>query len=258
MIRIGIEGKRLPVLEKIRAMGLPVLVSANSIWNDKKKRFGVVWKYYEGLDIALDSGGFTSHRHYGGYRFSPAEYAALAKEMQPTWWAQMDFCCEPEIAANQREVFRRIDLTVEHLHACNIEAHKNEIQKPLIVLQGWRPIDYVCGPAWENSFDWPSLVGVGSVCRRHIHGPDGLLAVLAMLDRKLPEHVKLHFFGVKGYALRFLTYHPRFASMDSMAWNIEARHMARRAKVPGTNEYKSRNIEPWVKKQIPPQMSLGI
>lgn len=199
-------------------------------------------------------------RHYGGYRFSVCQYAALAKEMAPTWWAQMDFCCEPEIADTRYEVFRRIDRTIEHLHQCRSEASSIGIAAPLIVLQGWKPEDYVSGPVWDGGFDWPALVGVGSVCRRHLHGENGLLRVIGRLDQKLPPHVKLHFFGVKGSALRYLEHHPRFASMDSMAWNIEARHIAHRKGVSASNEYRAENIEPWLKRQMPlrPQLHLGV
>lgn len=251
MIRIGIEGKRLPILNRIRSLALPVLVSANSIWNDDKQQFGLVWRNYAGLDVALDSGGFVAMKRYGRYRFSPEQYAALARDMQPTWWAQMDFCCEPEVASNRAEVTKRINRTAEHLRLCRTQAVAFGISEPLIVLQGWKPEDYVSGPAWDGGFEWPNLVGVGSVCRRHLHGDNGLLKVIGVLDRKLPPHVRLHLFGVKGIALRYLASHPRFASMDSMAWNMEARHNARRAGVPASNEFRAANIEPWLNRQTP-------
>lgn len=249
MIRIGIEGKREPILNKIRSLNMSVLVSANSLWDNDRKRFTVGWKHYAGLDVALDSGGFVAMKRYGGYRFSVESYVGLAKVMQPTWWAQMDFCCEPEIASRRHEVFARIDATIKHLHQCNASASAASCPWPMPVLQGWRPEDYTSGPAWDSSFQWPELVGVGSVCRRHLHGEHGLLKVISALDQKLPPHVRLHFFGVKGCALKYLREHPRFASMDSMAWNYTSRIKLRKTGERSTNENRARFIEPWVNAQ---------
>jgi len=66
-------------------------------------------------------------------------------------------------------------------------------------------------------------MGIGSVCRRHLHGPDGLLVILNKLDRELPAGVRLHLFGVKGDAIRHLRDLPRVQSVDSMAWDLAAR-----------------------------------
>lgn len=72
-------------------------------------------------------------------------------------------------------------------------------------------------------YEWPDLVGIGSMCRREIHGPQGVLAVVESLDKALPRKVKFHLFGVKGPALDFLAGHERLASVDSMAWDSAAR-----------------------------------
>src|SRR3546814_1568939 len=66
------------------------------------------------------------------------------------------------------------------------------------------------------------LIGVGSMCRREVSGPEGLIAVFDHLDRILPKGVMLHGFGVKGTALS----HPkgiehRIASIDSQARSDE-------------------------------------
>jgi hypothetical protein len=225
MIRIGIDGNRKHVMARIRDLRAPVLVSANSLWNDALGRFGDGWQAYMGLDVALDSGGFVAMIKYGRFRFGCLDYAQLAAAMQPTWWAQMDYCCEPEIASNPGSVAQRIDMTAKGLENCESAARDTGAIQPMIVLQGWSPDDYCRGPIYDRHFEWPSLVGVGSVCRRNIYGKDGLLAVLAAIDQVLPPHVKLHFFGVKGAALDAIGSHPRFASMDSSAWNYDARRI---------------------------------
>jgi hypothetical protein len=40
-------------------------------------------------------------------------------------------------------------------------------------------------------------VGLGSVCRRHLHAPDGIVAIVRALDEIMPAGVQLHLFGVK-------------------------------------------------------------
>jgi hypothetical protein len=70
------------------------------------------------------------------------------------------------------------------------------------------------------------MVGIGSVCRRHLHGPDGLLAIVEALDRVLPEGTVCHLFGAKGSALPALEQAGlahRVGSTDSMAWDMAVR-----------------------------------
>lgn len=261
MIRIGIEGNRAPVMARVRALGAPILVSAQSLWDDRRKSFSRSWRNYEGIDVALDSGGFTAMQLFGGYRFSVEQYAALAAEMRPSWWAQMDFCCEPEIAADPSAVARRIDQTAQHLQQCRRAAADIGAADPLIVLQGWKPDDYCHGPAFDDpAFQWPALVGVGSVCRRKLNGADGLIAVISALDRALPSHVRLHLFGVKGAALSRIGDHPRFASMDSMAWSRAARWRACERQIPCDGKLRAEFMETWRAAQLrrvdDPQMRL--
>lgn len=248
----GIEGNRRPVMEAAARLGAPVMLSANSIWNDARQRFRQSWRKVAaaGLRIHLDSGGFVAMAKYGRYRFSVEDYAQLAAEMRPEWWAQMDLCCEPEIAANAGEVSRRIDETAANLRACRSAAIDAGAAAPLIVLQGWKPADYTSGPAFDDpSFEWPEIVGVGSVCRRHLNGPDGLLAVIGKIDAKLPSHVRLHLFGVKSTGAEVLRNHPRIASVDSMAWHAGAWHAARKAGVPRTNELRAQHLTAWIERQ---------
>lgn len=250
MIRIGIEGARPAVLAAVRERKAPVLVSANSLWNDERRRWRETWRAYTGFDVALDSGGFVAMQRYGRYRWSVDAYTALAGEMAPTWWAQMDYCCEPEVAVDRHAVCRRIDLTAASLRECRAHATVRGVPPPLIVLQGWKPQDYVSGPAFDDPhFEWPALVGIGSVCRRHLHGDDGLFAVIAALDRKLPLHVRFHFFGVKGRALAHLGEHPRFGSMDSMAWNMAARWESWKTGAPCDAALRAAHLVHWHRQQ---------
>jgi hypothetical protein len=117
----------------------------------------------------------------------------------------------------------RIAATAFMYGRCAAEARTRSLAPPMPVLQGWTPAEYVQCADWLPILAWPALVGLGSVCRRALHGPDGILAILEAVDRILPPHTKLHLFGVKSSALDYLAHHPRVASVDSMAWDVSAR-----------------------------------
>ena len=130
------------------------------------------------------------------------------------------------------------------------------IKDPMPVLQGWRPEDYYLSARWtetvlhEAGRHWPRLVGVGSVCRRQVHGPAGLLAILDVLHEILPPHVQLHGFGLKTTAIPLLrSYGTRIASVDSQAWDMAARHEAHQAKVSCTNALRERHMTMWWQRQ---------
>jgi hypothetical protein len=60
------------------------------------------------------------------------------------------------------------------------------IDRFMPVLQGRHPEDYeCCAEALAWSMMPGSIVGVGSMCRRDVLGPDGLIAVVSHLDRVL-------------------------------------------------------------------------
>lgn len=249
-IRIGVDSGRRAVLRNCAALNAPILVSANSLWDNNRKVFSG-YESYQGHDTALDSGGFVAMKRYGGYRWTVEQYVRLAKNMHPTWWAQMDYCCEPEIAGSQSAVWKRIDFTVESLHECQAVAARHNTPAPLPVLQGWHPEDYCQGPIYDWGFNWPKLVGIGSVCRRHVHGPDGILAVIGALHEVVPPHVKFHLFGVKSQALALLVqrFPTRIHSMDSMAWNRAARWDVYHGRIPGDGESRAQVMVNWYLKQ---------
>lgn len=226
-----------------------MLVSANSLWDDRKKQFAG-FKNYFGHDIALDSSGFVAMKLYGGYRFTAMQYAELARVLNPAWWAQMDFCCEPEIATNREEVGKRIQRTIDGLAECRNAARQAGIPEPMPVLQGYEPGDYVDGPIFENPM--PSLVGIGSVCRRKLLGPTGLMAVFDRINAAVPEQVTLHLFGVKGNALAVIAneFPKRKITSDSMAYQCGARWEARKTGKPKDAAMLKRHAETWLTRNI--------
>jgi hypothetical protein len=249
-IRIGIEGGRAAVLTQAQRLNAPILVSANSMWDNRQRRFSG-WECYRPHDTALDSGGFIAMKLYGGYRWSVGQYVHLAKAMTPTWWAQMDFCCEPEIAADRRTIVERVRRTAHQLRECEATAHGEGVPPPMPVLQGWKPEDYCHGPIYNFNYRWPALVGIGSVCRRPVHGADGILAVAEALEPRVPRHVQFHFFGVKSQAIKALLqqFPHRCASMDSMAWNRAASWHAHKNHLPCSNELRAAHAARWYERQ---------
>jgi hypothetical protein len=202
---------------------------------------------FSGVPVALDSAGFVAQHHYGGFPWTVRDYVELAASYPWDWWAQMDLCCEPEVAKDRGEVKRRVAATVRLLGECRDEAARRGIGPPMPVLQGWEPGDYLhCVEAMR---ELPPLVGVGSVCRRDLSGKAGLLAIVEALDRALPPQTRLHLFGVKGSAIRRLAGHPRIHSVDSMAWDKRARYAA-----VGRNDLTHRiaRMRAWYARQVEP------
>lgn len=221
-------------------------------------------------DIALDSAGFVAWKVHGGYPWPLGDYVALGCSWPWTWWSAPDACCEPEIATNADEVDYRVRWTagalratlqaVDEIHtlergqraAIGLDGPDPWTRDPMPILQGWRPEDYMRSAYWteavlaERERHWPRLVGVGSVCRRQVQGPTGLLAVVETLDAALPPHVQLHLFGVKSEALPELgRLGRRVASVDSQAWDRAARWEAGKAGVSCTMAVRREAMRTW-------------
>ncbi|RWO23349.1 hypothetical protein [Mesorhizobium sp.] len=186
--------------------------------------------------MALDSAGFVAMVRYWFYRWNLDQYVALAGAYPWDWWAAPDFCCEREVAHDRTEVKARIHATAAKLAWTQLVARDMGVKPCMPVLQGWRPDDYLrCADLIEQFSPLPNLVGLGSICRRHLAGPDGVIAVVDRLDAVLPVHVRFHLFGVKGAVAVALRGHHRVSSIDSQAWDAAARREATkvRGKVDG-------------------------
>lgn len=254
IIRVSIPESTGRFPHALRQLGAACLLSAGVLWQPKQGRFREPGVLMCGLDVALDSGGFTREQR-GGFPWTVPQYVRLAGRWPYTWWAQLDRPCEAELAPDRGAVLARIEESAELYRDCAEEAAfyrgvgRRTPPPPVPVLQGRRPEDYLlsgerlavlCGGVL------PELVGVGSVCTRPLHGPEGLLPILQELDRQLPSHVRLHLFGVKGSALRHLRGHPRVLSMDSMSWDDRARWVAHEQRLPSARmEQRRFHLRTW-------------
>lgn len=231
-VRVGLPLTGGQLVAAARKLGYSVLFSANafaSIYPPSHDRAGEFRRFrrpdpqqLDGLDAALDSAGFVAASHYGDYRWGVADYIDLAASYPWTWYASMDMSVEPEIAEDRPLRILRIATTAALLFQCVREAKRRGLKPPMPVLQGWTADEYLLCTQWLP-FEWPSLVGLGSMCRRAVEGSNGILAILDAVDRVLPPHVQFHLFGVKSTVLDRIAHHPRVAAMDSMAWDVRAR-----------------------------------
>ena len=247
-----------PILQRARALGRTALISANALsrWSEKRGwREWTGWRLGQlqnarGLSgLCLDSAGFVATARYGVFPWSLSDYVSLAAAYPFQWWASADYCVEAEIARDRDEVFDRLSRTIRANRDCRILGEDAGIADRLMpVIQGRRPSDYErCVDALWGSLRPGALIGVGSMCRRDIHGPEGLIAVIDHLDQILPAGVLLHAFGVKGTALPFLLpFAHRVASIDSQAYGVGARRAALKAGISKTDRVVADYMEQWL------------
>ena len=257
------------------------MVSANAFWNPARQEFHFpdATDLTE-LDFALDSAGFTAMQLWktrgkqagiaGVYPWSYEQYVELASLCGASWFAQPDMCCEPEIATDREAIDYRIRATATMLEGtlrvvyawqerlsrdCDSRTVSNLVRVPVPVIQGYsvdeyrRSLDLLLS-VWERWRPWlgePTLIGLGSVCRRNLNDPrHGLYAVLAGLEGHLPPGSKLHLFGVKGQCLEKLRAFDWIASVDSMAWDYGARVDARERAIANTIAHRSAVMSRWM------------
>lgn len=250
--RVGIPEVSGRFLIEAKDRNYKIMVSASRFWNRRKARFSRPGKRLEGLDVFLDSAGFTAMRHWGGYPWTTDEYLDLVSKGTWTYWSQMDLCCEPQVAKDTKEVRSRVEKTAALLRELSEKAAGRGVQLPLPVLQGWTSDDYKYSAELADRVlcgTWPDLVGVGSVCRRNVHGDAGIFAIVQQLDETLPPGVRLHLFGVKSQALAGLKENHRVFSADSMAWDLGVRWACRKSGERYTMDKRIEGMHRWVKKQ---------
>ena len=249
------------LLESAAALRAPVLISANCLSRWRKADGWRDWMGWRTSTLAnasdlasidLDSAGYTMTVAYNGIPWSIDDYMALAASFPFRRIASADYCCEVQVAHDREEVRDRISRTIATNRECHARAVDLGIRERFMpVLQGRAPSDYIrCLDALGGLMLPGTVVGVGSMCRRPIHGPEGLIAVVERLSRELPIGTKIHAFGVKGDALPYLAPFARWiASIDSQAYGVAARQDALRRGVRKTDHLVADHLERWYRQQ---------
>lgn len=173
--------------------------------------------------FAIDSGGFTELREHGGWQRTPGEYVDQVRRLAAEtgtlqWAASQDWMCEEDCLAATRSTIdahqRRSVLSFMVLR------DRAPDVRWLPVLQGQTPAQYEAHVRmYEDNgiaLQKMALVGVGSVCRRQ-----GTAEIAALLRQLVAHGMRLHGFGVKVQGLQAVA--PYLASVDSLAWSLNAR-----------------------------------
>lgn len=236
-----------PILQRARAMGVPTLISANCLSRWKKCdgcrewsgwRLGTLANARGLASLDLDSGGYVAMSRYNGIPWSVDEYMTLAASYPFRRFASLDYCTEEGVARDREEVLDRISRTIRANRDCRMRAADLGIADRLMpVIQGRLPSDFErCLDALPVSMTPGTVIGIGSMCRRRLFGPEGLIAVFEHIDRILPEGVMCHGFGVKGDCLPYLRgLEHRICSLDSQAFGTAARYDANKRGVSKTD-----------------------
>ena len=93
-----------------------------------------------GQEWFMDSGAFTFLKEKGHFPFTYGEYLGAVSKFKPTYWANMDWCCEPSVRQRTKHtVDTHIDLTIEN----GMELIDFDKDSFVMVIQGWELEDYI-------------------------------------------------------------------------------------------------------------------
>ncbi len=93
------------------------------------------------------------------------------------------------------------------------------------------------------------VLGVGSMCRRHVEATPASCASWMSLIALGSSPTRLHLFGLKTTGIAELRGHPRIASVDSQAYGVSARQTARKGVFSKTNTYLAQVMSAWYRRQ---------
>lgn len=176
----------------------------------QKRRTGLVFD----REWFMDSGAFTLLRQFGKYPFSYGEYLRSVKKFKPTYFANMDWCCEPDIVkATKLSVLHHISHTVEN----GRQLIDFDRDKFVMVLQGWTIRDYFTCIDYVKDYGlFTPVLGVGTMCCRK--NPTEVFNLLKNIKANIPDWCKLHCFGFSIDMLKFKEVYDLIDSIDTYAW----------------------------------------
>ena len=177
-----------------------------------------------GPELFIDCGGFFSSLKSGRYTSSDQEYLEYVRKWQPKAWALRDYPCEPQLLQLRgRSAQENVLRTVDHHRSLITLAEDQGLQDTAVpVLQGWTVEDYLyCLDRFRDEGLVRDYMAIGSVCRRGQIGQ--IVKIVTAIRRELPGWVRLHGFGLKYTALKERAIWDALYSVDSGAWDYEAR-----------------------------------
>lgn len=177
--------------------------------------------------LFVDSGGFSSSFICNGYNKSDREYLYFVKKTKAKYFALRDYPCEPQILRKYNvtvkdQILRTLD---NHIKLLDLLEDYLLKAKPVPVLQGWEVEDYLfCIDLFRehglvgNGFDY---IAIGSLCRKNT--TTQIKKIILTIRKELKDSIKLHCFGTKISVLNDLAVWKAVYSVDSMAWDFNAR-----------------------------------
>ena len=182
--------------------GINVMYSAAGFWNERKKEWRKGKKFRRSFGLRfLDSGGYLMLLKYGHYPFSVVNYANLVARLNPTFYATMDFACEPDLISQEsvrlRSVASRIEGTVKN--AVKLAEWEGQLPGQMVpVIQGYTIDDYLhCLKLHNEAGTIRDYMAVGSMCRRTDGNEISEIVTQLFYAANRYGVYKLHYFGLK-------------------------------------------------------------
>lgn len=170
--------------------------------------------------LFIDSGGYSFFTKFEQYQYTPEQYLDKIQKYNPTFFANMDIPCEPQIIQKRdSSVKEHIETTLSN-QAKILDIIDDGLKEKFVpVVQGWRIGDYLyCIDRMKEQGLLSDYMAVGSVCRRN--ATSEIRKIILAISNELPR-TKLHAFGVKLSILRDKVCFERLHSCDSASWHFE-------------------------------------
>lgn len=184
-----------------------VMYSAAGMWDVETHRWGNRRRFpHQAGETFLDWGGYTLLNRLPDYPFTTAAALNLVVWLKPTYYASLDYPCEPDISRSLAGLMtdeERIDRTVENAIRMSEEAVMlgsscRSLMVP--VVQGYELAGYFrCLDLYHEAGIIPAYtyLAVGSFCRRWDDGEISEM-IPSIYDHAANLGVRrLHFFGLK-------------------------------------------------------------
>ena len=182
---------------------------------------------------------------YRGFPWTIEQYLDLVESWPWAWYASWDQCVEPRSHRPESTCTSDWPRPAGCCPRCGC-GHGIGPARPNACRAGWEVDHYRWSLDHLPLASWPKAAGRCSMCRRHARterhpGDRGRSTVSCRTALDAPV-------SGKGTALRFLSDHPRIASVDSMALGLWAR---RQVPIGRTADKRIDVMHAWVRRNVP-------